>query len=51
MEVAQELETRLGKPVVTAVQATAWRTFHKAGLTDPIKGFGQLLELMPEPLD
>ena len=51
MEVAQELETRLGKPVVTAVQATAWRTFHKAGLTDPIMGFGQLLELMPEPLD
>ena len=51
MEVAQELETRLGKPVVTAVQATAWRTFRKAGLTDSIKGFGRLLELMPEPLD
>ena len=51
MEVAQELENRLGKPVVTAVQATAWRTFRKAGLTDSIRGFGRLLELMPEPLD
>ena len=51
MEVAQELENRSGKPVVTAVQATAWRTFRKAGLTDSIKGFGRLLELMPEPLD
>ena len=51
MEAAQELENRLGKPVVTAVQATAWRTFHKAGLTDSIRGFGRLLELMPEPQD
>ena len=51
MEAAQELENRLGKPVITAVQATAWRTFHKVGLTDPIRGFGRLLELMPEPLD
>ena len=51
MEAAQELENRLGKPVVTAVQATAWRTSHKAGLTDSIRGFGRLLELMPEPQD
>ena len=51
MEAAQELEDRLRKPVITSVQATAWRTFHKAGLTDPIRGFGQLLEMMPEPLD
>ena len=50
MEAAQELEDRLGKPVITSVQATAWRTFHKAGLTDPIRGFGRLLEMMPEPL-
>ncbi len=35
MEVAHDLETSLGKPVVTAVQATAWRTFRRAGLTDP----------------
>ena len=51
MEVAQELEDHLGKPVVTAVQATAWRTFRKAGITDSVSGFGRLLELMPEPLD
>ena len=51
MEAAQELENRLGKPVVTAVQATAWRTFRKAGLTDSVRGFGRLLELMPDPQD
>lgn len=48
MEVAHELERRLGKPVVTAVQATAWRTFRKVGIAQPIRGFGKLLELMPD---
>ena len=47
MEAAPELEQRLGKPVVTAVQATAWRVFRKAGITQSIKGEGRLLELMP----
>jgi maleate cis-trans isomerase len=47
MEAAAELEQRLGKPVVTAVQATAWRTFRKAGITQSIAGNGRLLELMP----
>ena len=51
MEAAAELEQRLGKPVVTSVQATAWRTFRKVGITDPIHGFGRLLELMPDPQD
>ena len=51
MEAAAELEQRLGKPVVTAVQATAWRTFRKAGITQSIQGAGRLLELMPEPQD
>jgi maleate cis-trans isomerase len=47
MEAAAELEQRLGKPVVTAVQATVWRTFRKAGITRSISGNGRLLELMP----
>ncbi len=51
MEAAAELEQRLGKPVVTAVQATAWRTFRKAGITQSIQGAGRLLEFMPEPQD
>ncbi len=50
MEAAAELEQRLGRPVVTAVQATAWRTFRKAGITQSIAGNGRLLELMP-PVD
>ena len=51
MEAAPELEQRLGKPVVTAVQATAWRVFRKAGITQSIKGEGRLLELMPPVAD
>ena len=47
MEAAAELEQRLGKPVVTAVQATAWRAFRKVGITQSISGNGSLLELMP----
>ena len=47
MEAAAELEQRLGKPVVTAVQATVWRTFRKAGITQSISGNGSLLEQMP----
>jgi len=47
MEAAAELERRLQIPVVTAVQATVWRTFRKAGITQPIAGSGRLLELMP----
>ena len=47
MEAAGELERRLQIPVVTAVQATVWRTFRKAGITRPIAGSGRLLELMP----
>ncbi len=47
MEAAQELEQRLGKPVVTTVQATLWRTLRKVGATKPIYGYGRLLEEMP----
>ena len=47
MEAAADLEQRLGRPVVTAIQATAWRTFRKAGITQSIGGNGRLLELMP----
>ena len=49
MEVAAALEQCLGTLVVTAVQATVWRVFHTAGLREPIRGAGRLLELMPNP--
>lgn len=47
MEAAGELERRLQIPVITAVQATVWRSFHNAGITQPMAGSGRLLELMP----
>lgn len=51
MEAAQELEARLGIPVITTVQATFWRTMRKAGVTTPVAGFGRLLEEMPPAED
>jgi maleate cis-trans isomerase len=44
VEVVAELEKRTGKPVVTSNQANIWATFRKVGLTQPIHGFGSLLE-------
>lgn len=42
-EAADQLEQDLGKPVVTSNQATAWLALRKAGITDPIEGYGRLL--------
>lgn len=51
MEVVDALEKRTGKPVVTSNQATVWAAFRKAGVTQPIKGFGRLMEsLSAEPV-
>ncbi len=44
LEVVGALEQRLGIPVVTANQSTIWAAFRKLGVTQPIKGFGRLLE-------
>ena len=44
LEVVEELERRLGIPVVTANQTTVWATFRKLGVLQPIHGFGRLLE-------
>jgi maleate cis-trans isomerase len=51
LEAVEELEKRTGKPVVTSNQATIWATFRKAGITQPIHGFGKLLSsLAPIPV-
>ena len=51
MEMVAELEKRTGKPVVTANQAVIWGAFRKLGITEPIHGFGRLLEgLAPVPI-
>jgi len=43
MEVADQLEKEIRRPVVTSNQATIWATFQSLGLTAPIQGFGSLL--------
>ena len=43
--VADELEARLGKPVVTSNQAMAWHAMRLAGHNEPVAGFGRLLRL------
>jgi maleate isomerase len=43
-EVIQPLEKGIGKPVVTANQATFWRSLKIAGVNEKITGYGELLE-------
>ena len=38
-----ELERRIGKPVVTSTQATLWHVLRLAGVAAPIPGYGRLL--------
>lgn len=45
MEVAARLERRVGKPVVTANQATVWAAFRELRL-QPRPGFGSLLDTL-----
>jgi maleate isomerase len=41
--VIDELEERIGKPVVTSTQATLWHILRLAGVAAPIPGYGRLL--------
>ncbi|HEX2481583.1 MAG TPA: hypothetical protein VHQ69_06855 [Methylomirabilota bacterium] len=41
---ACSIEARLGKPVVTSNQSTIWASLRVLGLTQPVMGFGRLLE-------
>ena len=38
-----QLESRIGKPVVTSTQATLWHVLRLAGVDTPIAGYGRLL--------
>lgn len=44
VEAVNELERRVGKPVVTSNQSCIWTSFRKIGLTREIRGFGRLLQ-------
>jgi maleate cis-trans isomerase len=38
------IEERIGKPVVSSNQSTIWASLQVLGVTEPVKGFGRLLE-------
>jgi maleate isomerase len=42
--ILQGLETDLGKPVISAIQATFWNCLRIAGVKEKITGYGSLLE-------
>jgi len=42
IEVIEELETRLGRPVVTSNQLVIWHALRLAGIDDVIPGLGRL---------
>jgi len=43
-EVIDEIEKRVGKPVITSNQAQFWSCLRKAGVKDNLKGFGKLFD-------
>ncbi|MGB1254453.1 MAG: maleate cis-trans isomerase family protein [Thiolinea sp.] len=43
VDVVERIEQKLGKPVVTAVQALFWQSLQLAGFTGRIEGYGRLL--------
>lgn len=44
-QLIDEIEQRIGKPVVTANQACFWQAARKAGYRKPLPGYGKLLRL------
>jgi maleate isomerase len=42
LEVAEEIEKVIGKPVITSNQAQFWSCLRRAGITDQLQGFGQI---------
>jgi maleate isomerase len=45
IDVVEELEQRLGKPVITSNQATLWYCLRASGLSDVIPGLGSLFRI------
>lgn len=42
LDVAQEIEDAIGKPVITSNQGQMWSCLRRAGIDDKIEGFGQI---------
>ena len=43
LEVIEPLEKTIGKPVITSNQASFWHAFKLAGVSDPVPGYGTLM--------
>ena len=49
MDVIEQLESELGKPVISTTQVSIWMALRMIGWTKPITGFGRLLrEIAPD---
>lgn len=44
ISILSRLEKELGKPIITAIQATFWHCLRKLDIDDKIEGYGSLLE-------
>jgi maleate cis-trans isomerase len=44
VEAAQAIEERTGRPVVSSNQSTIWTALRALAITEPVRGFGRLLE-------
>ena len=44
VEAARAIEERTGRPVVSSNQSTIWTALRALGITEPVRGFGRLLE-------
>ena len=42
LEVAEEIEQAIGKPLITSNQAQFWSCLRRAGITDRLQGFGRV---------
>ena len=45
VDVIEKIEQKLGKPVITAVQAMFWQSLRMAGYGEKVSGYGRLLRL------
>jgi len=44
LEVVDEIEQKIGKPVITSNQAQFWSCLRKAGIKDKLEGFGEIFQ-------
>lgn len=50
LEVAEEIEQAIGKPLITSNQAQFWSCLRRAGITDRLQGFGRVFSRAGEAL-